>query len=319
MDLVSVIVPTYKRDSSLVRALESLENQTYKNIEVVVVNDCVEETWKEYVENTIQKFIDNGILKIVFIQNQVNLGSAKTRNVGIENASGKYITFLDDDDVYLPGDAVERLFHEMSGNGGDVISPDVFHNADRPRKTEILMTLSGRIYARKRDSKWGYKVMLNGGYSYNKHPRLVMQSQTNAGPCLLCRKSDFLGIAFEDESWLDEMPYALGEDQVLFYKMHQAGLKVLTSFDSGIVHLDAGTSIVNEEKERVLAYCDCRFKMIFWRKFILRKTSGISRVWAILFMGYTITVNLLISLLKLRFDLFKQKFSGYKSGILFKL
>ena len=43
MDLVSVIVPTYKRDSSLVRALESLENQTYKNIEVVVVNDCVEE------------------------------------------------------------------------------------------------------------------------------------------------------------------------------------------------------------------------------------------------------------------------------------
>ena len=48
MDLVSVIVPTYKRDSSLVRALESLENQTYKNIEVVVVNDCVEEAWKEY-------------------------------------------------------------------------------------------------------------------------------------------------------------------------------------------------------------------------------------------------------------------------------
>ncbi|HCX08193.1 MAG: glycosyltransferase family 2 protein [Acholeplasmatales bacterium] len=109
MDLVSVIVPTYKRDSSLVRALESLENQTYKNIEVVVVNDCVEETWKEYVENTIQKFIDNGILKIVFIQNQVNLGSAKTRNVGIENASGKYITFLDDDDVYLPDKILNQV------------------------------------------------------------------------------------------------------------------------------------------------------------------------------------------------------------------
>ena len=109
MDLVSVIVPTYKRDSSLVRALESLENQTYKNIEVVVVNDCVEEAWKEYVENTIQKFIDNGILKIVFIQNQVNLGSAKTRNVGIEYASGKYITFLDDDDVYLPDKILNQV------------------------------------------------------------------------------------------------------------------------------------------------------------------------------------------------------------------
>ena len=245
-------------------------------------------------------------------------GMVAQRALRYDEVHTDYLLMLDDD-VYLPGDAVERLFREMSENGGDVISPDVFHNADRPRKIEILMTLSGRIYARKRDSKWGYKVMLNGGYSYNKHPRLVMQSQTNAGPCLLCRKSDFLGIAFEDESWLDEMPYALGEDQVLFYKMHQAGLKVLTSFDSGIVHLDAGTSIVNEEKERVLAYCDCRFKMIFWRKFILRETLGISRVWAILFMGYTITVNLLISLLKLRFDLFKQKFSGYKSGILFKL
>ena len=245
-------------------------------------------------------------------------GMVAQRALRYDEVQTDYILMLDDD-VYLPGDAVERLFREMFENGGDVISPDVFHNSDRTRKREILMTLSGRIYARNRDNEWGYKIMLNGGYSYNKYPRPVMRSQTNAGPCLLCRKSDFLGISFEDESWLDEMPYALGEDQVLFYKMHQAGLKVLTSFDSGIVHLDAGTSIVSEEKERILAYCDCRFKMIFWRKFIWRKTAGISRVWAILFMGYTITVNLLLSLLKLRFDMFKQKYSGYKSGILYKL
>ncbi len=156
MDLVSVIVPTYKRDSSLVRALESLENQTYKNIEVVVVNDCVEEAWKEYVENTIQKFIDNGILKIVFIQNQVNLGSAKTRNVGIENASGKYITFLDDDDVYLPHHAVETFYNELVGQDAQVISPCVFANHEVAIKDKIRSSILGREVCRLWSRKWGY-------------------------------------------------------------------------------------------------------------------------------------------------------------------
>ena len=245
-------------------------------------------------------------------------GMVAQRALMYKEVQTEYILLLDDD-VFLPPNAVETLYRELVENCADVISPDVFHNARRPINTEIMMTLSGRIAVRRRDKRWGYKVMSNGGYSYNKHPLAVMESQTNAGPCVLCKKSDFLAIHFEDELWLDDMRYALGDDQIMFYKMFLNGLKVLTSYDSGVVHLDAGTSVLSEEKEQLLAFCDCRFKMIFWRKFIWRKISGMSRIWAILFMGYTMIINLLLSLCKLKFVIFKQKYSGYKSGILYKL
>ena len=78
-------------------------------------------------------------------------GMVAQRALRYDEVHTNYLLMLDDD-VYLPGDAVERLFSEMFENGGDVISPDVFHNADRTRKREILMTLSGRIYARNRDN-----------------------------------------------------------------------------------------------------------------------------------------------------------------------
>lgn len=229
-----------------------------------------------------------------------------------------YILMLDDD-VYLPPDAVEKLFRQMKQYDGDVISPDVFHNADRSRKSEIMMKLSGRIGVRRRDEDWGYMVMPNAGYSYNKQPKSVMKSQTNAGPCLLCKKMDFLRIHFEDELWLDEMKYALGEDQVMFYKMYLHGLMVLTSYDSEIVHLDAGTSVKSEEREQVLAYCDCRFKMIFWRKFIWNQRQGIHKASAMIFFCCTIFVNLLLSLIKFQTSIFRQKFSGYRDGFHYQI
>lgn len=98
-ELVSVIMPTYKRSIFLERALLSLINQTYKNIEIVIVDDN-----SEFLEDRIKtrevlnKFKDD--LRIVTIENKVNLGGSLSRNEGIKLAKGKYITFLDDDDEY---------------------------------------------------------------------------------------------------------------------------------------------------------------------------------------------------------------------------
>lgn len=62
---------------------------------------------------------------------------------------------------------------------------------------------------------------------------------------------------------MDSLKYALGDDQVMYYKMYLSGLRQLTWFGSGIKHLDAGTSMMNEDKERMLIYSDFRFKTIF--------------------------------------------------------
>ena len=101
--LVSVIVPSYKRHTNLVeRAILSLLNQTYQNIEIILVDDNAKECLIEYrleLEKLVNRLSDN---RIVYIQNHDNLGGAGSRNEGIKKANGEYITFLDDDDEYLP-------------------------------------------------------------------------------------------------------------------------------------------------------------------------------------------------------------------------
>lgn len=109
--LVSVIIPTYKRAPFLRRAIESIKNQTYSDIEVIVVDDNgVETTYQKETEQVIddmRKSID-----INYIIQPKNSGGAVARNVGIRASHGEYITFLDDDDFYLPN-RVERLVNFM--------------------------------------------------------------------------------------------------------------------------------------------------------------------------------------------------------------
>ena len=98
--IVSVIVATYRREDTLKRAIESLLKQDYENVEIVVVNDNAEKQWDEKVDAIISGFNDDP--RITYIKNEENIGSAKTRNKGIDAAKGEYVTFLDDDDIYLP-------------------------------------------------------------------------------------------------------------------------------------------------------------------------------------------------------------------------
>lgn len=111
---VSVIVATYKRDISLKKALESLINQTYESVEIIVVDDNGEIEWNNRVENIIDKM--SLLHSITYIRNETNRGSAETRNIGIRIATGKYITFLDDDDVYLPDKIKNQVKHMVEKN-----------------------------------------------------------------------------------------------------------------------------------------------------------------------------------------------------------
>ena len=98
--LVSVIMPTYERNEKVIkRAIDSVINQTYKNWELIIVDD----NKKEEVSKRVQKILNEiNDTRIIYIKNTENMGSAKSRNHGIEKSKGKYITFLDDDDEYLP-------------------------------------------------------------------------------------------------------------------------------------------------------------------------------------------------------------------------
>jgi glycosyltransferase involved in cell wall biosynthesis len=127
---VSVVIPTYKRSSEfLERALTSVLNQTYKNLEVIVVDDnSLEPLFRKETESVIERF--NNDERVKYIQNKTNLGGSLARNEGIFQSNGEYITFLDDDDIYLQN-KVERQINFMVNNSYDMTFTELrIHNEE---------------------------------------------------------------------------------------------------------------------------------------------------------------------------------------------
>jgi glycosyltransferase involved in cell wall biosynthesis len=91
--LVTVVIPTYNRAAQLTCAIQSVLNQTYENLEIIVVDDASADDTQRIVES----FADS---RIRYIRHKVNRGGSAARNTGIRAATGKYIAFLDDDDEW---------------------------------------------------------------------------------------------------------------------------------------------------------------------------------------------------------------------------
>lgn len=120
--MVTIITPTYNRCLYLGNAIESVLNQTYKDLEFIIVDDNpIGSEARKQAEALINKYANDN--RIRYIQNKRNLGGAGSRNVGIELAKGEYIAFLDDDDVYLP-DRIEAQIVPMIKNDWEVCVMD---------------------------------------------------------------------------------------------------------------------------------------------------------------------------------------------------
>ena len=252
----------------------------------------------------------------------VKKGMVAQRALQYTEVKTEYILFLDDD-VYLPPTGVETLYHELQQYKGDVISPYVFYNHKKSIKEKIRLAVFGREVCRLCGNRWGFKVLSTAGFSYINNPKkAVYESQTNAGPCFFCRKKDFLNIKYEDELWLDETPYAFPEDQVMYYKMYLSGLKILTSYDSGIVHLDAGSSTGGSvDRTCKVIYSEYRNKLIFWHCFIYSyEKNYLLRLWKIACIIYVYvlqSINATYKLLKGRKEEARVFFLGIKDALIF--
>ena len=97
MDIVSVIITVYNKKKFIEKTLESVLNQSFKNIEIIVIDDCS----TDHSDQIIKNFIKKNKLKIKFIQNHKNQGVSFSRNLGFKKSSGQFVAFLDGDDYYL--------------------------------------------------------------------------------------------------------------------------------------------------------------------------------------------------------------------------
>lgn len=115
--LVSVIVPTHNRPDMLREAIESILDQTFQDFEIIVVNDAGQD-----VEPVVRSFNNP---RIRYISHDTNKGLAATRNTAIRAARGKYIAYLDDDDIYYP-EHLETLVNFLENRDGSVAYTDAY-------------------------------------------------------------------------------------------------------------------------------------------------------------------------------------------------
>ncbi len=109
--LVSVIMPVYNSEKYIAEAVLSVCNQTYTNWELWIINDCSSDDSRAIIINLAEK--DK---RIHGIHLETNSGPAVARNLGIKNANGKYIAFLDADDQWLPEKLSRQVKFMESGN-----------------------------------------------------------------------------------------------------------------------------------------------------------------------------------------------------------
>lgn len=111
--LISIIVPAYNAENNLEKTLESLQKQTYENLEILVINDGSTDNTGRIAEQYAQK--DQRIC----IYNKTNGGEANSRNFGLSKATGEYVAFCDADD-YMHPDFIEKMYSALSDQKAEV-------------------------------------------------------------------------------------------------------------------------------------------------------------------------------------------------------
>ncbi|MEA5511022.1 glycosyltransferase family 2 protein [Crocosphaera sp. UHCC 0190] len=111
--LVSVIIPAYNAEEFIVKTLQSVVNQTYQNLEIIVIDDGSQDGTKTQVDLFIKK---DERIKYLY---QINAGVAAARNLGIETATGEFIAPIDADDIWYPQN-IEKQVKAMISGGNQV-------------------------------------------------------------------------------------------------------------------------------------------------------------------------------------------------------
>lgn len=112
--LVSVIIPTYGGDDTIIRAVKSVLNQTYENIEVIVVDDNNPDTNARQKTQEYMSVFDNED-RVIYIKHEKNKNGAAARNTGVNFSMGYYICLLDDDDIFY-SEKIEKQVKYLENN-----------------------------------------------------------------------------------------------------------------------------------------------------------------------------------------------------------
>lgn len=132
--LVSVCVPIYGTEAYIKKCFVSIYNQTYKNIEMIFVDDCTKDNAIKVLEDVVEEF--NAINRVNIVRHQKNKGLAGSRKTGIESANGEYLFFLDSDDT-IPDNAIEKLVERATSTDSDIVEGNFLYVTDKGEKKVV--------------------------------------------------------------------------------------------------------------------------------------------------------------------------------------
>ncbi len=176
--LVSVVIPTYGRSHLLERAIDSVLDQTYDNIEIIVVDDNDSNSVHRVdTEKVLQKYLNNN--QIIYLKHEKNSGGSVARNTGIKASSGEYVALLDDDDEWFPEKLEKQIsyFKNLDENVGVIYCSYILEEFEGDR--ECIRTEKGDL----------------------TKSLLMLQFDPGASSTLVFRKNVLQDINYFDESF----------------------------------------------------------------------------------------------------------------------
>ncbi len=153
MPVISIIIPTYRRPKSLRKAIKSILNQTFSDLEILVVNDDKED---EQVRTVIKAFKDK---RIRYLRNNRTKGGNGARNTGILESTGRYITFLDDDDEFET-ERIRKVIDFLEVGSQEAVATGYRVNSKRAPHPAFQFTLENYLL-RKVTLGSGSNIVLN--------------------------------------------------------------------------------------------------------------------------------------------------------------
>lgn len=213
--MVTVIIPTYKNRGRLCVSVDSVLDQSYKDVEVIVVDDNSPETeWRKETEQLMSKYRSCGNVK--YIKHSKNMNGSAARNTGLAASNGDYIAFLDDDDVFIK-DKLKKQVEFLENN----------------KEFNCVYCFI------KKEGRNEQKVILQGDLT----KELLLLKTNMPTSTLLFRRDAIIGIDGFDES------YVRHQDYEMLLRFFAAGNKIgcvpETLLEMG---LNNGENIPNAEK-----------------------------------------------------------------------
>jgi len=269
--LVTISIPIFKCEKFIIRCLESVKNQTYKNLEIVLVNDCTPDDSMLLVKN----FMDaNPDLTIKIIEHQENSGLSVVRNNGIKASTGKYLFFLDSDDE-ITTDCIELLVKKAEKTDAQIIIAQNrwINTFDNTTKDFGFPTITEKKYY---DNNLEiFSVYSKGGFpssSWNKLFKrdFIVDNQIYFVP----------GLFAQDELWFFHLllktdTLAIIDDITYLYYLHGESVifnRKKKNFENYLTILEYLTKSYKEEKNSEL-------KMLIKNKIILFKEMVLVMQW----------------------------------------